>query len=336
MPKVTHHDAIVRQWEILKILPGKAPGLTAKNFTEQLKGLGVEVTKRTVERDLVELSRLFGIVRNDKSVPRGWHWMAQESLTLPALSIADAVSLKLLEELLRPLLPSAILEFLEPQFRHAQTKLATLADKNAHARWVEKVRYASPALPLLPPEIPEGVLEAVQSALLSDKQIEAEYLKPGEKKRNFWRLHPLGLVQRGSVAYLVATAFDYTDVRVYAVHRMQKVQITNEAVKRPKGFNLDGYVEEGALQFGERKKITLKAKIADVLAVILSETPLSKDQKLKQINGEYHLTATVVDSWQLEWWLLSQAGKITVAAPKELRTRIAEELTNAARGYGSK
>ncbi|MDR0771210.1 MAG: WYL domain-containing protein [Burkholderiales bacterium] len=320
----------------MKILPGKGPGLTAREIAEQLKALGFEVTKRTVERDLNDLSGLFGIICNNKSTPYGWHWMPKESLTLPALSITDAVSFKLLEELLRPLLPSAILDVLDIRFRKAQDKLSALAKENPNARWVEKVRYVPPALSLLPPEIKEGILEAVQNALLSDKQIEVEYLKLGEKKKSALRLHPLGLVQRGSVTYLVATAFDYTDVRLYAVHRVWEVKFTDEAVKRPKGFKLDHYIEEGALQFGESKKIIFKAKVSEELAAILVETPLSEDQKLKQVNGEYNLTAAVVDSWQLEWWVLSQAARITVVAPKELRRRIAEELTEAVKGYGNK
>jgi predicted DNA-binding transcriptional regulator YafY len=334
MPKAPHHQTLARQWEMLNLIPGKAPGLTAREAVERLDALGYEVSKRTVERDLNDLSLLFGLVCNDKSTPYGWHWMAQESLTLPALSTADAVSFKLLEELLRPLLPSAILGVLDVRFRQAQAKLAALAEENPNARWVEKVRYVPPALPFLPPEIKEGVLEAVQDALLSDKQIEVVYIKPGEKKKSTLRLHPLGLVQRGLTTYLVATAFDYTDARRYAVHRIQEANITDEAVKRPKGFKLKDYIEEGAFQFGENKKITLKANVSETLAAVLIETPLSKDQKLDQAKESYKLTATVVDSWQLEWWVLSQAEKIEVTAPKELRRRIAEALTKATKIYG--
>lgn len=328
MPKAAHHHAMARQWELLKVLPGKAPGLTAKDIAERLKTLGFEVTKRTVERDLVELSRLFGIVCNDRNAPYGWHWMAQESLSLPALSTADAVSLKLLEELLRPLLPAAMLDVLETRFQQARAKLADLAEENPHARWSEKVRYVSPALPLLPPKIKEGVLEAVQNALLSEKQINVAYLKIGEEKyKNTLRLHPLGLVQRGPVTYLVATAFDYTDVRLYAVHRIREAQMTEDAIKCPKGFKLDHYIDEGALQFGERKKIKLKAEVSETLAAILTETPLSEDQKLKPVEGGFKLTATVVDSWQLEWWVLSQAKEIRVDSPERLKWKIIETLS---------
>ena len=36
--------------------------------------------------------------------------------------------------------------------------------------------------------------------------------------------------------------------------------------------------------------------------------------------------ATVNDSWELRWWLLSQAGSIRVQAPAELREVLIERL----------
>jgi hypothetical protein len=38
--------------------------------------VGFTVSKRTVERDLNELSLIFPLERNDKSIPFGWHWSA--------------------------------------------------------------------------------------------------------------------------------------------------------------------------------------------------------------------------------------------------------------------
>lgn len=75
MPKSSLHLALARQWEMLKKFPADGPGLTASQVTAWLQGQGYRVSKRTVERDLVELSTSFGIVCNDKSIPYGWHWM---------------------------------------------------------------------------------------------------------------------------------------------------------------------------------------------------------------------------------------------------------------------
>ena len=72
MPKAAQHHALARQWELLKQLPSRAPGITARELVTQLNTAGFAVTKRTIERDLVELAGVFGIECNDKSTPFGW------------------------------------------------------------------------------------------------------------------------------------------------------------------------------------------------------------------------------------------------------------------------
>jgi hypothetical protein len=71
MPKSSLQLALARQWELLKKLPPRGPGLTASQITAWLKEQGYPVSKRTVERDLIELSASFGIRCNDKSTPYG-------------------------------------------------------------------------------------------------------------------------------------------------------------------------------------------------------------------------------------------------------------------------
>lgn len=334
MPKASHHQAIARQWEILKRLPRRSPGITTRQLADDLAQDGFVVTKRTVERDLLELSSLFPLVCNDKGTPYGWHWMEGEGLDLPGLTVADAISLHLVEDLLRPLLPAAMLDALMPRFRLAAAKLDVLAAENPNARWADKVRHVPAALPLQPPVIAAGVLETVQTALLHDRQLEVSYRSAGgDGARSI--LHPLGLVQRGPVSYLVATAFGYDDVRLYAAHRIQAATITDAAVVRPEGFDLDDYIARGAMQFGAGATLRFEARVSEELAAILEETPLSPDQIVLR-NGEGQLlTATVPESWQLRWWILSQGSAIEVLAPAALRDEIGRQLGAAAAYYGS-
>lgn len=116
---------------------------------------------------------------------------------------------------------------------------------------VDSTMYTTlePCVPMLAPVIAEQVLEEIQTALLLDEQIAASYQGMSEMVLEL-RLHPLGLVTRGSVVYLVATANDYSDIRLYALHRFQNVIRTFEKIKPLKGFSLEQYIEEGALQFG--------------------------------------------------------------------------------------
>lgn len=101
-----------------------------------------------------------------------------------------------------------------PRFRLAAAKLNALFSENPGAGWADKVRHVSPAQPMLSPTITAGVLDAVQTALLHERQLEVRYRFAEVYRGLLLRLHPLGLVQRGPVTYLVATAFAYTDVRL--------------------------------------------------------------------------------------------------------------------------
>lgn len=198
MPKNSNGSTMARLWQLLKLLPSRPPGDTAQALHDRLAGEGHAVARRTVERDLDDLSRIFPIVCNDKGKPYGWYWMEGASLDIPSLTLAEALSLQMMQKLLRPLLPAAILRALEPHFGHAETKLEALAeDENPLARWKDKVRHVPPTLPLQPPTIPAEVLETVQEALLRDRQVEVEYQAAHADQASPLILHPLGLVQRG-------------------------------------------------------------------------------------------------------------------------------------------
>ncbi len=334
MPKATHHHALARQWELLRLLPSRLPGITANELASRLQGNGFVVSKRTVERDLTELSTLFGIACNDKGMPYGWYWMNGEPADLPGVSITDAISLNLIEEFLRPLVPAAMLATLEARFRQAKKKLEELSVDNKAARWIDKVRYVPPTLALIPPKITEGILETIQEGLLTEKQIAVRSHKPSSSMPHELILHPLGIAQRGAVTYLVATAYDYSDIRLYAAHRIEAASLRDEDTVKPSGFSLEAYVAAGALQFGSGEQIDLTARINQTLASILEETPLSTNQQITTEGTDRFLfNASVVDSWQLRWWILSQGANIEILSPPDLREKTRETLHRALAQY---
>jgi predicted DNA-binding transcriptional regulator YafY len=48
--------------------------VTSAELVWRLSDVGFSVSKRTIERDLNELSLIFALERNDKSIPFGWYW----------------------------------------------------------------------------------------------------------------------------------------------------------------------------------------------------------------------------------------------------------------------
>jgi predicted DNA-binding transcriptional regulator YafY len=108
------------------------------------------------------------------------------------------------------------------------------------------------------------------------------------------------------------------------MHRVHAATITDVTAKRPADFNLDRYIDGGAFECGVGKEITLKAIFDREAAIHLDETELSE--------GQSHLlvTATVLDSAQLQWWLLGLGDLVEVLEPESLRARRGKTLIEAA------
>ena len=333
MPRNYKQSVLLRQIELMRQLPTHGTGKNSAELTRALNDAGYDIGKRQVERDLNDLLETFALDRDDSTIPNVWKWVKDASFDLPSMSVSEALSLSLIEDTLKSLLPVSMLAGLEPRFRQAEKQLKVFGKENRKAKLANKVRTVSPTMPLIPPSIDATVLATVQDALLADQQVEVEYQALRDEEHKQMLLHPIAMVNRGAVTYLVATAFEYEDVRLYAMHRISSATRTVYAVKRPANFDLDEYIQAGGLHFGNGKTIRLSAWIAPGLAKILEETPLSVDQKLKMEDGQVKLSATVSDSWQLTWWLLSQGPGIEITGPATLRKKIGGLLADAAAKY---
>jgi predicted DNA-binding transcriptional regulator YafY len=335
MPKADKKTVLLRQWIMVQKIPRRPPGITAGELCAFLEELGYPVTKRTVERDLLMLSESgLKLACNDKSPPFGWYFPPHVEASFGDIDLPEALSLRMAEETLRPLLPPAFLEALEGRFDKARKRL-DYNPQSAQARWRTKVARVEPMLSLRPPRIDGETLRTVQLAVLNERQLNVRYKSHARRHTVDLTLHPLGLVHRGPVAYLIATAFDYTDPRPYALHRMHAVEALPAGRRAPKGFRLDRYIGQERMGFGEAGPIALEAILSDDLATYLEETPLSKDQRIERTEAANTLRATVRHTWQLHMWILSQGAGLTVRKPAELRQSIAATLRDAVRNYAN-
>ena len=335
MSATSARTTLARQWELLQLLPGGPPGISAADLQQKLANSGHQISKRTVERDLVELSRLFPLQCNSKGIPYGWYWTPGKSANLPGISISEALTLALVENSIRPLIPRFMLDSLEARFAQARDKLDALAADNPSARWPACVASVTPNMILLPPPTRPDILESIQQALLEGHQMDVRYQSGGQQQARQMTLNPLALVQRGHTTYLLATSDGFSDVRQFVLHRFHDVEPLNSPSQAPPEFSLQDYIEQKLMQFGQQGKLTLQAWVSRGLADILTETPLSEDMSLSpDPDGKgYQLTATVTDTWEFYWWLLSHTGAIVVQQPQALRDELIAQLEKGVRQY---
>lgn len=296
--------------ELLRRIPRNWK-VSAEQLRKQLAEAGIERDLRTIQRQLEMLSLHFDIERDDRNKPYGYRWKERaKGMALPMLSEQESLLLTLAEQHLRNLLPAALMKSMDGFFVQARTNLGPHANSKREREWLSKVRVVSTTQPLLPPKIRPGVFEEVSNALYANRWLSIEYKNAAGKRSNA-EVMPLGLAQQGPRLYLVCRYRDFENERSLALHRVLSAKASTLTFERPKEFDLQKYDDDGRFGFGEGKRIRLTFRIDKSAGFHLLESPLSADQQVTEIGDHFEITATVVDTEQLEWWLRGFGDRVS-------------------------
>ena len=316
-PRSSNLDGVLLALEILKRIPRKRK-ITASELHQDILAAGFERDLRSIQRQLDTLSAHFDIDRDDRSKPFGYCWKENSvGLSIPGLNEKESVLLALAEQQMRNILPASLMLSMTGFFDQARYNLGLVEVSNSAKAWQKKVRVVSTTQPLLPPKLKPGVFETVSDALYSDHWLEVDYVNLNKEDKTA-KVMPLGLAQQGARLYLVCRFEGYDDERSLALHRIQQARDTGFLFKRPKDFDLKQYDDDGRFGFGNGKKIKLTFRISKIYGEHIVESPLAADQQIKDHGDTYEISATVVDSDQLLWWLRGFGNELKVLHPKGL------------------
>jgi predicted DNA-binding transcriptional regulator YafY len=338
MPGATK-NVMLRTWELLKLIPQREPGLTARDLLQQLEAAGYPVSKKTVERDLVELSLTFPLVADDSVKPFRWRWSPGAKLNLPSVALTEALSLVLAAETLMGLMHRSLLKPLEGRIEAAKHVLKGASGVSTKAGWAEKIRWVPRDLTLKPPPVHTAVLEQIQDALLSDRQLEIHYKSLQDPAPSWRTVNPRMLLLKGSVMYLLADNLAVSGkpadhpVKQYALHRIHDtLRSTSPLV--PRLLNLTKYMRAEEHEVGNRRPIRLRLRVSSDLAKILGETRLAANQRMKVTpDGTVKVEAAVRNTPALRRWILGHGPAVEVLGPARLRAAIHDKLKAAAAAY---
>lgn len=318
-------DTLLRQWILLRSIPRTPRKIDVVGLMAKLEDAGYPTTKRSVQRDLNTLSRIFPLESDTRTIPFGWSWSAVEAFDLPAMDGPTALMLRMIEKFIPTLLPTTVRDFLAPQFARARSTLDA-GPRSPFGHWADCVRVVPREMPLLAPKYNDTAVRVVYEALLAGKRFTAQYRSRSAETQEIksYEVSPLGLVARGNLLYLVCTLWNYEDIRQLAVHRVVNAAMIDQDVLRPTNFDLDEHIEQGEFQYPVGPIIRLEAIFTRGAAEHLYETPLSVDQEVTEVDEDHvRITASVRDTQQLEWWLLGFGSRVSVVAPPDLRVRTA-------------
>ena len=332
MPRAA--DTTLRYLATLMAIPVSPHSRSTREIYNILSRENTEfaVNYRSIQRSLEDLSRQFPITAYRDGTRYYWSWMKpDEWFQVPGMSESAAFMLRLTEEHLGPVLPPESLRVLRPYFEKAK---GILQGTNL-GLWSERVALIGRGPVLKPPPVPDDVREAACGALIRRSCLRVVYRSRAEASSREMELHPLGMVVRGGLTYIVATAWSYQDVRHYALHRMEEASVLSERAREPDDFRLAEYLEGAAFSYPSGAgKVGLKALFDPETGIHLTENQLSDDHRtVVREDGRVLVEATVEDTEELRWWLQGFGSRVEVLEPERLRQEFRQEAERLAAIY---
>ncbi|HWP44258.1 MAG TPA: YafY family protein [Blastocatellia bacterium] len=200
----------------------------------------LEVSERTVHRDMEALSAAGIPVMAERGVGGGWALLEEYRTNLTGLN-RDEIKALFLTRPARLLADLGLDKASEAAFIKLLAALPSVSRNDAeYARQRIHVDMSGwnstqEAVPCLP---------TVQESVWQGRRLRFVYGNDCGGERV---VDPLGLVAKGNAWYLVAGVG--SDVRTYRISRMQSAELIDEPAVRPDGFDLAAYWEQSAAQF---------------------------------------------------------------------------------------
>jgi predicted DNA-binding transcriptional regulator YafY len=214
--------------------------VTARDLAKRL-----EVSERTVLRDMDALSGVGVPVVGERGAGGGWSLVEGYQTKLTGLSAAEIQSLFLARP---PRLMADLGLKLEADAAMIKLQASLPAASRQHADFARQ-RILVDSRGWRDPAESVACLPVLLDALWRERQVRFVYNRvlgePGERIA-----HPLGLVAKGSTWYLVARVEDH--LRTYRVSRIREAAILDQPASGLAAFDLAAYWERSATEFRDK------------------------------------------------------------------------------------
>jgi predicted DNA-binding transcriptional regulator YafY len=328
----------LRHLEMLRKIP-LSPGkpITTIALHQHLTDEGFNVSKRTVERDLVKLTDIGGLYSEDTAEGCGWGCIQNNASKFKGIQPTEALMLILSEKLLSKAMPSGYT--LRAEARIADAK-CTLNSDNAFSKWQEKLQVISEGYPLINKSIfiSESDREIIYECVLNENQIKITYQAKDKNAAVNYCLNPLGIIIRGQSHYLVATKKDSPEKpMLFLFHRIKAAEKNHTKMDAPLSFTLQEYFAKNPsgwlLKAGNKIEI-VELKVKGFALDTLTNNQLADDQQLLQTSTQWtHVQFSCIPSYDLVAWILRYGADVICLEPETLKNKVIKVLQQSLEQY---
>ena len=325
---------IERQLHILSILSESKKGFTLQEINNNMKKLGIDVSKKTIQRDIDDISRHFYVYEEKNDAGEICFKADKYNIKNITFTIPELISIYFLKEILKPYLVLDVgktaQDLLENVLRNVppvnQSYIDSLSD----------LIKVNPSEAVLEKCINESYLQAIREAIEKNRRLKIEYFSFNNNEMTTRKIDPYYLEIREGCYHLICYCHLREEIRDFRVSRMKSVEILNETFKRPENF----YEEYNKNRFEKLigdEEITLKIIFEGYAARYIKEYEANKADSITSLGEDRILfEKKTTYSPDILQWVLRFGADAEVLEPAALRFEITWEVERMLQKYNSK
>jgi predicted DNA-binding transcriptional regulator YafY len=322
-------DQLARQWKIFQTLVTSRYG---KSVSALVKDLGC--CQRTVYRDLDALEAAgFPIYTENANGKNIWCLLdsARNPMPIP-FTLPELMALYFGSDVLKVLKGTVFYDSLESLLKKVKSSIPPESGK--YLSRVEKSLHTRPG-PYKNYGKFRNVIEKISDAVLQRRVVEITYYTMSRKKETQRKVAPYKIWFYNGGFYLIGHCRWRDGVRIFAVERIKKIQLTDDTFEVPEEFDVDEFMR-GSFGVYHGKPVNVRILFSAGIAEYIKEKIWHETQKLHDNpDGSVLFEANVACTKEIKAWVMRWGAKAIVLEPEELRDEIRAETVEMLAVYAT-
>ncbi len=320
---------VERQLHILALLSENSQGFTAEEILHSLRKIGVDVSGKTVRRDIDYISKNFFVYEEEKdgnTVYLAKKYSAQHV----AFSISELLSLYFAREVLNSYrrldvgeTATKIIErIIASMPKISKLYLDTLKDSmKVNVTGINSEDYLDPQHLII-------LKEAIEEA----KCVKLEYYSFNNDEMTNRVLEPYLMEINEGCWHVVGHCRLRNSTRDLRVSRIKSIILTNETFKRPKNF-YENYKKSKFDKLSGEERVSLRLRFTGYAARLIDEYEYEKADRIIKENDYLIFERKVALSPEIIKWILSYGAEVKVLEPEGLREEVIKQVKKMGEVY---
>lgn len=331
---MTDVKQIERQMHILSILSESKGGYTVKEIQNIMKKLGIDVSKKTIQRDIDDVSRHFYVYEEKNEAGEICYKADKYNIPDITFTIRELISIYFLKEILKPYSVLDVGKTAQDLLEKMLKKVPPI-DQNYIDSLSDMIKI-NPAEVVLEKYVNENYMRIIREAIEKNRRLQIRYFSFNSNEMTERKIDPYYLEIREGCYHLICYCHLRNEIRDFRVSRMKSVEMLNETFKRPNNF----YEEYNKKRFEKLigdEQITLKIIFEGQAARYIKEYEASKADKITDLDNERILfEKKTTYSPDILQWVLRFGADAEVLEPDALKFEVTWEAERMMQKYSKK